>query len=133
MTTALVADGRDAETAGGGEDGVALLARDQLGVEIAGAARRGDALEEGDVAGEEDEAVAVVGELVGEGLPYAVPRCSAAPPPPSESPRSPGRARAHPRSSIASATVSSWSVTRCAPRIGRTPAASQARWNSTAP
>ena len=58
--------GRDAEPAGGGEDGVALLARDQLGVEIAGAARRGDALEKGDVAGEEDEAVAVEGELAGE-------------------------------------------------------------------
>ena len=61
--------GRDdgkAEPARGGEDGVALLARNKLGVEIAGAARRGDALEEGDVARKEDEAVAIEGELAGE-------------------------------------------------------------------
>ena len=52
--------GGDAEPPRGGEHGVALLAGDQLGVEIPRAARGGDALEEGDVAGEEDEAGAVV-------------------------------------------------------------------------
>ena len=51
--------GRDAETAGGGEHGVARLAGHQLGVEIARSARRGDALEEADVAREKNETGAV--------------------------------------------------------------------------
>ena len=48
------------EPARRGEDGVALLAGAELGVEVAGAARAEEALEEGGVGGEEDEAVAVV-------------------------------------------------------------------------
>ena len=67
--------GGEAEPPRGGEHRVALLAGDQLGVEVSRAARGGDALEEGDVAGEEDEAVAVGGEMVGEEV--LVPRLCA--------------------------------------------------------
>ena len=58
--------GGNAESPRGGEHGVALLARDQLGVEIPRAARGGDALEEGDVAGEKKEAGAVGGQAARE-------------------------------------------------------------------
>jgi hypothetical protein len=47
-------DDGEAKPARGGEDGVALLAGAELGVEVAGAAQVEDALEEGGIAGEED-------------------------------------------------------------------------------
>ncbi len=59
-------DDGEPEPARGGEDGVALLAGAELGVEVAGAALAEDALEEGGIAGEEDEAIAVVREAGGQ-------------------------------------------------------------------
>jgi hypothetical protein len=56
----------EAEPTGGGQHGVALLARHQLGVDIGGAAPGHDPLEEGDVAGEEKQAGPVGGEVSGE-------------------------------------------------------------------
>jgi len=54
-------DRGDAKPARGGEHRVSLLARHELGKKIGGTARRRDALEEGDIAGEEQQAGAVGG------------------------------------------------------------------------
>jgi hypothetical protein len=56
-----------------GEDGVALLAGAKLGVEVAGAALVEDALEEGGVAGEEDQPLTVVREGCGQAVGSVIP------------------------------------------------------------
>ena len=53
-----------AEPPGFGKDGVALLPGSELGVEVAGTAVLEQAFQEGGVGREEDESVAVVGQLV---------------------------------------------------------------------
>ena len=58
-------DRGEAEPTGGGEHGVALLARHQLGVEIGGAALDHDSLEKGRVAGKEKQAGAIRCEVSG--------------------------------------------------------------------
>ena len=141
MTTALVtAAGRPSRRAAASTAWRSLPGI-ELGVEIARAARGGDALEEGDVAREEQEAVAVGGEPGGEriavtlsgrlavaGVPLRFARCFR--------PMYPLIARQsapHPRSFERERDGLLTSATRCAPRMGRMPAASQARWNSMAP
>ncbi len=52
-------DGREAESARRGEHGMALLAWDELGVEVSRPARSGDTLEEGNVAREKEETIPV--------------------------------------------------------------------------
>ena len=55
-------DDGERQPARGGEDGVALLAGAELGVEVVGAALAEDALEKDGVAGEKNQPFAIVGE-----------------------------------------------------------------------
>ena len=72
-------DDGEAEPARGGEDGVALLAGAELGVEVARAAQAEDALEEGGIAGEQDEPLTVVGEGAGQAIGAVIPSESVIP------------------------------------------------------
>ena len=132
---------REAEPAGRGEYGVALLAGLQLGVEIARAARAEDAVEEGGVSERRMRPSRSAASWVESSggterespgyAPFAEPALERRPPlpcgfTPAQWIRVIARqSAAHPGSSVASAIASSPPATRWAPRMGRMPAASR--------